>query len=179
MDFYNTLSKADQVPVVYISDHRLEYDEISHEHLDKLCEHKSFVDLGAGVCKTLIYVWLFSETTHMFGCEIDEQRYRLGEENLAKLHRYLKKNKVRTKFARHAGYITLSCSGRTLTYHLCSMYDSLVQQKVSEADSILANVGYYYRMRHKYKEIFKLVKPNARIISYKGPKFVDDHILLT
>lgn len=183
MDFYNSLSRSADVHVAYSKDHRLDYDEISHKHLDKLCEYKdvnNVVDIACGPAKTLIYFFLNSGASDMFGSEVSKERYELGVQNILKLQQHLKKDtrSASAKFTERQGHVTLSCSGRILTFAHMSMYDPLVKQKVSEAHVIIANVAYFYRMRHKYKDIFEKIK-SPKIISYKGPKVVRDQLILS
>lgn len=187
-NFYNTLSKSEDINVAYRKDHRLEYNELSHKELDIVLQGKpdckNMVDIACGPAKTLIYFYLNSNA-NIFGSEIDEGRYLVGKKNLIKLHKYLRKDGIRAKLTKQKKWVILTCSGRTITYCHMSMYDPLIKKKVSEADIIIANVGYFYRMRHKYKDIFENIKVNldgsssVKIISYKGPKFVDDQYIIS
>ena len=178
-EFLKTLSKPSDN--VTHKDHRLEYGELSRKDLNKLCEHKyeNMVDIASGPAKTLIFCFLNNNAKNIFGSEVNKERYELGISNLIKLQQYLKKDGIRAKIRIRQDHVILSCrnSGRTITYYHMSMYDPLVKQKVSEVNTIIiSNVGYFYRNRHKYRDIFENIK-SPKIISYKGPKFVDDQYI--
>ena len=174
MDFYNSLTN--EIPVAYDKDHRLEYGELSHEDLNKLCEHKceNVADIACGPAKTLIYFYLNSDAINIFGCEIDKARYDMGIENILKLREYLTED---TFYVQLTDHVILTSGRQTITFYHMSMYSDIVKQKVSEANIIIANIGYFYRNKNKYKEIFKNIQPDVKIISYKSPKFVDDQYI--